>query len=354
MPNGVETVAVLGCTGYVGLELVNILSRHSEVNIIFLGSENHSGENIQNFDKRIKNKKLPVIDSNSNFDLDKFSCSTIFLALPHKVSHKFIKILIKNKKRFFPKIIDLSADFRLNDKEIYNTTYNNEHSCPEFLNDFIYGLVEVNFDLIKNSSNVAIPGCYPTSVLLPLIPLIKNKLIKTTNLIIDSKSGYSGAGKLFDKQNLFQNNELNFYNYNTNMHRHIPEINQELSKVTNNDIKFSFNPHIMPIFRGMMTTIYCDLNNKINHQDIKECLKSFYSDSKFVNILNNENRNDFFSVQYTNNCNIKLFNHYEETKIAIVCTIDNLLKGASGQAVQCMNIMSGLFEDAGLESTYSD
>ncbi len=341
------TVAVLGSTGYVGLELINILSRHSSVEIVFLGSENFPHKDIREFDNRIINDTLPKLNLYKNIDIT--NIDVIFLALPHSISHNFVKENINKTK-----IIDLSADFRLEDSEVFKNNYNSVHSCPDLLENFIYGLPEINFELIRNSDNIAIPGCYPTSILLPLIPLIKDNLIKSDNIIIDSKSGYSGAGKKFDKKNISKNGMLNFYNYNTNQHRHICEIHQELSKVNKTNINFSFNPHILPIYRGMMSTIYCDLNKNISNNDIKKCLIKFYSNANFVKLIEKPERNDFFKVQNTNNCFIKLFNYYDSSKIIIVSIIDNLLKGASGQAVQCMNIMFGFDEKLGLDKIKSD
>ena len=208
---------------------------------------------------------------------------------------------------------------------------------------------EINFELIRNCNNIAVPGCYPTSILLPLVPLLKAKLIQSENIIIDSKSGYSGAGKKFDERNISKDGVLNFYNYNTNEHRHICEIHQELTKISDTEVKFSFNPHIMPIFRGMMSTIYCDLSKDISNHDINECLTRFYSNANFVKLIEKPERCDFFKVQNTNNCFIKLFDHYDSSKIIIVSLIDNLLKGASGQAVQCMNIMFGYDEKLSLK-----
>ena len=341
------TVAVLGSTGYVGLELINILSRHLSVEIIFLGSENYPDKNIMEFDNRIINDTLPKLDLYKNINLT--NIDVVFLALPHVTSHNFVKENINKTK-----IIDLSADFRLDDCEVYRNNYNSVHSCPDLLNNFIYGLSEINFELICNCNNIAVPGCYPTSILLPLVPLLKAKLIQSDNIIIDSKSGYSGAGKKFDKRNISKDGMLNFFNYNTNEHRHICEIHQELSKVSDTEVNFSFNPHVLPIFRGMMSTIYCDLSKDISNHDINECLIKFYSNTNFVKLIDTEKRNDFFQVQNTNNCFIKLFNHYDSSKIIIVSLIDNLLKGASGQAVQCMNIMFGYDEKLGLDNIKSD
>jgi len=326
------SVAVLGSTGYVGLELVYILSRMDDITIKFLGSENSSDILINSIDSRVK-KKLPLVQFNSNF-LDT-SIDFLFLALPHKVSQDYVKKFHKKIK-----IIDLSADFRLDDESIYYQNYNVKHSCPELLKKFVYGLFEVNYDLIKKANNVAVPGCYPTSVLLPLIPLFKSKVIKNSNIIIDSKSGYSGAGKNFDKNNLFKSNiDLNFYNYNTNEHRHICEIKQELQKFTNKEVIFSFNPHILPIFRGMMSTIYIDLTNNFTIDDLNKILIQFYKEYQNIVIIKDDTQADFNMIQNTNKCVIKLFKHYSSSKIILVSLLDNLQKGAAGQAIQCMLAM---------------
>jgi len=341
MNNSIKA-AVLGATGYVGLELIKILSNHPKVQIKFLGSETPS-KNISEFDNHINSSILPKLEYNNNFNPTKID--VVFLALPHGISHKYVK-----KYFNYLKIIDLSADFRLDKREDYIADYKDDHSCTELLNKFVYGLPELYENQISITNNLAVPGCYPTSILLPLIPLLKNNLIKGDNIIIDSKSGYSGAGKKFDKNNIQKGNLLNFYNYNTNNHRHIGEIYQELQKQTNQEINFSFNPHILPIYRGMLSTIYCDLNEKIHISDIENCLNNTYQNTPFVHHMIGEERGDFFLVQNTNNCYIKLQKHSNSSKIIIVSLIDNLLKGASGQAVQCMNIMFDLKQITGLES----
>ena len=184
--------------------------------------------------------------------------------------------------------------------------------------------------------------------MIPLIPLLSNQLIKNTNIIIDSKSGYSGAGKNFDLKNIKQSEDYNFYNYNTNNHRHICEIKQELEKTNQSEVLFSFNPHILPNFRGMMSTIYCDLQDGVKKENIENCFVELDSNNHFIKYIENDERADFFHVQNTNMCILKLFNHYDRSKIIIVSLIDNLQKGAAGQAVQCFNISLGLDESLGL------
>ena len=333
--------AVLGCTGYTGLEIINILKNHPNVTLSFLGSKNNAGKYINEFDKRLTNESLPklcLLEEINFLDID-----VVFFALPHNISQN---IIMNNfGKSIF---IDLSADFRLDDPEIYQKNYNTKHLCPSLLNKFVYGLSEINFKDIKSSKNISVPGCYPTSILLSLIPLFKDNLIESNNIIIDSKSGYSGAGKSFNLNKLIQNNDFNFYNYKTNNHRHISEIYQELKKYSTSEVKFSFNPHILPIFRGMMSTIYCDLKKGVEKKDIIITYKNHYSSNNLIEILDDNETADFYSVCNTNKCLIKLFNHYSDNKIIIVSLIDNLLKGASGQAVQCMNLIFGLDEYIGL------
>ena len=340
MPKKIS-VAILGSTGYAGLELVKILSKHPIVDIVFLGTENSPDISIQKIDSSIDIANISKTKLNKDFDFK--IADTVFLALPHSVSNEYVK-LFYNKIQ----IIDLSADFRLDDYEIYKENYGTNHSCPTLLKEFIYGLPEFNRNELVDSKNIAVPGCYPTSILIPTLPLLSNNLIKSSNLIFDSKSGYSGAGKKFDKGNIKSVNDYNFFNYNTNQHRHICEIRQELEKKHNKEVLFSFNPHILPNFRGMMSTIYCDLNGGVNQSDVIKCFEQLDSQNYFVEFKNDELRADFFLVQNTNKCVLKIFKHYEDSKIIIISLIDNLLKGAAGQAVQCFNLSKGFDESSGL------
>ena len=331
------SVAILGSTGLVGLELTKILSQHPQVEIVFLGTENNSNVSIKSLDISIDDINLPLTDLNKNFNYS--IADTVFLALPHGVSSNYVKL-------FFDKIqiIDLSADYRLNNYDVYKKNYDYDHSTPDLLNKFIYGLAEVNKNDLKNKRNIAVPGCYPTSILTPLIPLLKNNLIDSKNIIIDSKSGYSGAGKNFNLKNLKNSDDMNFYNYNTNNHRHICEIKQELEKVSRSEVLFSFNPHILPNFRGMMSTIYCDLSANISKDDISNFFQNLSRDNYFIEFIKGDQRADFFLIQNTNKCLIKLFDYYDNSKIIIVSLIDNLQKGAAGQAVQCFNLSLGMTE----------
>ncbi len=335
------SVAILGSTGYVGLELVKILSKHPSVDIVFLGTEKTPNISIEKLDSSIDISNLPKTQLNRDFDYN--IANTVFLALPHSVSNEYVK-------SFYNKIqiIDLSADFRLDNFEIYKKNYGSTHSCPDLLKEFIYGIPEFKRNKLVNSKNIAVPGCYPTSILIPILPLLDHNLIKSSNLIFDSKSGFSGAGKNFDKVNIKNLNDYNFFNYNTNQHRHICEISQELEKKNKSEVFFSFNPHILPNFRGMMSTIYCDLNVGKKESDVIKCFEQLDSENYFINFISDDQRADFFLVQNTNKCVLKIFKHYDESKIIIVSLIDNLQKGAAGQAVQCFNLSKGFDESSGL------
>ena len=337
------SVAILGSTGFVGIELIKILSKHPNVNIVFFGTENNPDTLLKDIDPAIDLPNNPSTKLNTNFDSS--LVETVFLALPHGVSHKYVK-------SFYSKIqiIDLSADFRLDDIDTYKIHYDETHSVPNLLNEFIYGLPEINKNKLNNKNNIAVPGCYPTSVLIPLIPLLKNNIIDSKNIVIDSKSGYSGAGKKFDISNIKNSYDYNFFNYNTNSHRHICEIQQELNKNTKQtEVLFSFNPHVLPNFRGMMSTIYCDLLPGININNVINCFNDMANKNQFINFIQNDQRADFFSIQNTNNCLIKIFDHYNSSKVIIVSLIDNLIKGAAGQAVQCFNLSQGFDESLALK-----
>ena len=334
-------VAVLGSTGYVGFELVKILINHPNVIINYLGCENVSSKNNFGITSLIKKFKLPNLSLNNNFD--PLTADLVFLALPHGISQFYVQ-------KFFNKlkIIDLSGDFRLDSKKIFEDNYKIKHICSEYLNNFLYGLPEINKEHFIKKKYISIPGCYPTSILLPLIPLLQNKLINTKDIIIDSKSGYSGAGKKFKMENIKNSKDYNFYNYSTNNHRHICEIRQELNKHSQDEVNFSFNPHILPVYRGMMSTIYCTIKNNKNLFELKKILEDYYKNMLFVKILNDNDKADFFEIQNTNNCLIKLYKHSSENKVILVSLIDNLLKGASGQAIQCFNLIYGFNENLSL------
>ena len=336
-------IAVVGATGYTGLDLVLILSKHPRVKIKYLCATKNLGKKINFFDKRIK-KSLPKITSVnkinwSNLDL-------IFLSLPNGEAQKFIKKNFKKNNKL--KFIDLSADFRINSVKIYEKNYKAKHQAKKLINKSIYSIPELKIDNINKYRIISNPGCFPTSIQIPLIPLIKKKLIKINDITIDSKSGYSGAGKNLEKKFKHQNLYSSIYAYSTKNHRHICEIHQELLKHTKRKINFSFNPHLLPTFRGILTAIYIYTNKKYSGNTLRKFLVKFYRKSKFVKVLKLNTPLGSGNVLNTNNCEISVCETRIKNKYIIFSAIDNLVKGASGQAVQNMNILFKFPENLGL------
>jgi N-acetyl-gamma-glutamyl-phosphate reductase len=243
------------------------------------------------------------------------------------------------------KVVDLSADFRLRDVSVYRSWYQ-EHSNPELLQKAVYGLCEIHREEIRNARLVANPGCYPTSVLLPLIPLMKAGLIEKDDIIVDSKSGVSGAGRGLSLMTHICETGESFLAYKVGRsHRHIPEIEQELSRAAGENVTIEFTPHLIPISRGMLSTIY--VNTSANEQDLKDCIKNFYQGSPFVRVIDGFPATK--DVRGTNRCLMGVAKNKASRRATIISVIDNLTKGASGQAVQNMNLMFGLDEAAGLD-----
>ena len=335
-------IAVAGATGYVGLELVKILNKHPKVKIIYLFANKSVGKKIQIFDKRIYNKNLPIISKLKNINWDKIDI--LFTALPNGEAHKIAKIMPDHIK-----LIDLSADFRLKNSNIYKKWYGINHASKKLISKSVYSITEFSRSLIKNCKIIACPGCYPTSVQIPLIPLLKNKMINTSNIIIDSKSGYSGGGKNIKKK-FKKYNILNSVSaYGVGEHRHMAEIDQELSIAAKKKIKLTFTPHLIPMFRGILSTIYLDTNNKFNAKKIYNFLKKYHKKNHFVKFAKFNKPIGTGDVLNTNICKISVCKNRRDNKVIVISTIDNLLKGASGQAVQNMNAAFNFNEQMGLK-----
>ena len=336
-------IAVIGATGYTGLDLILLLSKHPKISIKYLCATKNLGKNINFFDKRIK-KKLPKITSVDKIDWSQIKVA--FLSLPNGEAQKLIK---KVYYKFFNIIfIDLSADFRLKNSKIYKLNYKIKHKAKNLIKKSVYSIPEITNNL-KDFRIIANPGCYSTSIQIPLIPLLKKKLIKLENLTIDSKSGFSGAGKnlknKFKHKNLFNST----YAYNIKNHRHISEIDQEFKKYTASKVNFTFNPHLLPTFRGILTSIYLNLNKNCSINKIQKELIKFYKNKKFIKILKINSQLGSGNVLNTNNCEISVCNTRIKNRIVIFSALDNLIKGASGQAIQNMNISMSLRENLGLK-----
>tara|TARA_B100001063_G_scaffold231893_1_gene246433 strand:+ start:1883 stop:2917 length:1035 start_codon:yes stop_codon:yes gene_type:complete len=344
MSNHKINAAIIGATGYTGLDLVLMLSKHPNVKIINLCATKYLGKNIQFFDKRIK-KKLPKITS-----VDKINWKNldlVFLSLPNGEAQKIIKIKYHNNKDV--KFIDLSADFRITNHKIFEKNYKIKHKAKNLIKKSYYSIPELNFNKIKNFRIIANPGCYPTSIQIPLIPLLKKNLLKTKDITIDSKSGYSGAGKNLEKKFKHKNLYASTFAYNPKNHRHVCEIEQQISKLTNKKIKFSFNPYLLPTFRGILTSIYVHTKKPNTGHSLRNILVKFYNKSKFIRILKLNSPLGSGNVLNTNKCEISICETRIKNKFIIFAAIDNLVKGASGQAIQNMNLLYDFPENLGLK-----
>jgi N-acetyl-gamma-glutamyl-phosphate reductase len=333
------SIGILGATGYTGAELIRLLHSHPAARITYCSSRQYNGKSIS--------EVLEFLKGSVDIGLEEFDasaikkrCDVVFSCLPHGVSMGFISQIIDSVK-----VVDLSADFRIRDVATYRKWYQ-EHTNPELLEEAVYGLSEVYRDEIGDARLVANPGCYPTSVLLPLMPLIKAGIISLKDIIVDSKSGVSGAGRgLSLKTHICETGE-SFLAYKVGRsHRHVPEMEQELSRAAGEEVTIEFTAHLIPISRGMLSTIY--MNTSAREEDLINCLKGFYQGSKFVRVINALPATK--DVRGTNKCLMSVVKNKASGRATIISVIDNLTKGASGQAVQNMNLMFGLDEAAGLD-----
>ncbi len=335
---------IIGVTGYTGAELIRILYSHPEVNIQKVASRSNKGCQIFENHSHLF-KVIDMVDGGLD-NPEKFveGLDVVFLALPHGTASEIVA-KIKGKV----KIIDLSADFRLRDLNIYEKWYGVKHSCPEFFKDAVYGLPEVYREDIKKSDLVANPGCYPTSIILGLYPLLKKNMVVEGTIIADSKSGVSGAGKKASDHTHYPEINENFYAYNLGKHRHTPEIKQELIAASGlENMQVIFSPHLLPMTRGILSTIYVDLNNDLSIEEIYSLYDEYYENEFFVRVRKDKLPQTKL-VSASNFCDIGLVKPGAGKKLIIVSAIDNLIKGASGQGVQNMNLMFGLPEKTGID-----
>ena len=322
---------IAGSTGYIGIQLVKLLLKHRNINIKYLCANSSKGKSIDYFDKSLKNKKLPIITKFQKKYLNEVD--VVFTALPNGEAQN-----ISNNLSSQNILIDLSADFRLKKASEYLKWYKISHKSKSNIKKSIYALPEIKKKIIKKYKIISCPGCYPTSILLPLIPLIKKKMIILSNVIIDSKSGYSGAGRGVHKKNINKNLYESLSAYGVGFHKHNSEIQQELNSVSKKNVNFSFTPHLTPMFRGILSTIYLEISKKVNITKITKELNKFYKNDYFVKIMKNNTLISTNDVINTNKCHISVCKTKFKNKIIILSTIDNLIKGGAGQAVQNLNI----------------
>ncbi|MCB4203671.1 N-acetyl-gamma-glutamyl-phosphate reductase [Deferribacterales bacterium Es71-Z0220] len=330
-------VGIIGATGYTGFELIKILARHSSAKISAVTSDSSAGSKISNiYPYLTKICDLTLESNNYNNISDKVDA--VFLCLPHGASQDAASFFYKKGKL----VIDLSADFRIKDQAVYEKTYNTPHNAADILEQSVYGIPEIFYNEIKQARLIANPGCYPTSVIVPLFPLLKERVVDNNFIVADSKSGVSGAGKNPSAKTHFCEVNEDFKPYGIFSHRHNPEIDFILSKALNNT-HITFTPHLLPVNRGIESTIYLKKTSNIK---LKTILEDYYKNSIFVRVRKDDSIPTIKDVSGTNFVDINIFE--EGNIVIIVSCIDNLIKGASGQAVQNMNIAAGFDEKDGL------
>ena len=325
-------VLVAGSTGYIGVQLIKLLVKHSNIKIKYLCGNTSIGKKISNYDKTLLTKKLPKIikfEKKILKDVD-----IIFTALPNGEAQNISKNLLKKNV-----LIDLAADFRLKKASDYLKWYKQKHRAPDLIKKSIYALPELTGKDIKRFKIIGCPGCYPTSILLPLIPLIKKKFLKLNNIIIDSKSGYSGAGRGVHKKYRNKNLYESLSAYGIGFHRHNSEIEQMIKEYNKNKLTFTFTPHLSPMFRGILSTIYVDMTKGKTINSLHNELVKFYKNSAFVKVQKQNTLISSNDVINTNDCKISVCKTKYKNKAIILSSIDNLIKGGAGQAIQNMNIL---------------
>ena len=335
--------AIIGASGYSGEELLRILLKHNSVEVTCITSRQYAGQTIGEIFPRFAESRLTF--SAPSIDEIAEQADVAFLALPHGVAAEFAVPLVEKGL----KVIDISADFRLKSKEKYKAYYGAEHPAPALMEMSVYGAPERKREQIKNAQLVACPGCYPTSITLPLHPLLKEGLVETENIISSSMSGVSGAGRKVAVDYIFPECNESVRPYGVTGHRHLPEIEQELAESAGvENVTINFIPHLIPVNRGIHSTIIARLKDGVSAEDIYECWQKYYETENFVRVLPQGKLADTKHVTMTNICEIAFACDDHTGNIILSSAIDNLTKGASGQAVQCMNIMFNLDEAAGL------
>ncbi|AEV29585.1 N-acetyl-gamma-glutamyl-phosphate reductase, common form [Sphaerochaeta pleomorpha str. Grapes] len=335
-------VGIIGATGYAGAQLVYLLSNHSGVAITYLASHSYAGKKFSTVYPSMQGLCDLVLEEE---DLQKASqrCSVLFLALPSPMASDLVSEEILNRCI----VIDLGADFRLSDSLTYETWYKAKHGSKELLAKAVYGLCELNREKIQSASLIANPGCYTTCSILTLSPLVGENLIDRSTIIIDSASGVSGAGRAEKTASLFCECNESCKAYGVTTHRHTPEIEQELSRIAGETLLVQFTPHLVPMNRGILSTCYASLKKGVTEQQIEEAYRKWYGNEPFIRLMGSSLPETRF-VKGTNSCAIGWVVDHRTNRVIAVGAIDNLMKGAAGQAVQNMNIRCNLGEQTGL------
>ncbi len=334
---------IIGATGYAGSELVRILASHPNVKITTITSQSYKGKNYGEIYENFRH--IEKVCEEENIEEMAEKCDVIFLALPHGVASGKVTKEILDKT----KIIDLGADFRLQDAKVYEKWYKTPHNALDILPEAVYGLCEINREKIKGKRIIANPGCYTTCSILSLYPLVKEKMIDLKTIIIDAKSGVTGAGRGISLGTHYDEVNESIKAYKIASHRHTPEIEEQLSYASGEDIVLSFTPHLTPMNRGILATCYASLNNSYSYSDIKSAYNKYYKDEYFIRLTKEGIFPETKWVKGSNFCDIGFVIDERTNRIIVTGAIDNLYKGAAGQAVQNMNILFDIDEKTGID-----
>lgn len=333
---------IVGATGYAGVELVRLLIDHKEAELAEVSSVSFHGKSIGDVYPGIRHRCSLILSENPEHMIE--TCDVIFASLPHGLSQELAEKVRSRGKKF----IDLGADFRLEKEEEYRTWYGGNFLSPELHNEAVYGLSEIFREKIQNAELIANPGCYPTSAALGLYPALAYGLVEPDHIVIDSKSGVTGAGRSLTEGTHYPECNEAFSAYKAGKHRHRPEIEQILSKIYGKSIKITFTPHLLPVNRGILSTIY--VTKKADWKQIRRAYQEAYEEEPFVQVLPEGEYANIKNVRMSNSCHISLHSD-EHTDTLIICSaIDNMVKGAAGQAIQNMNLMFGFPEESGLSA----
>ena len=335
-------VAVVGASGYTGAELIRLLAAHPMVELSCVTSRQNAGEEIAAVFPSLL-ERISLVCDPMDVDLIGSKAEVIFTALPHQSAMEVVPAFLDQGK----KVVDLSADYRLRDPAVYEAWYQ-KHTSPHLLPEAVYGLPELHRDKVRNARLVANPGCYPTSVALGLAPLLRSELIDLSTLVVDSKSGTSGAGRSAKTGSLFCEVNEGFKAYGVASHRHTPEIEQTLSELAGTEVVINFTPHLLPVNRGILSTAYAALKGTRSTSDLLGVYNEFYAREPFVRVHPEGSLPNVAFVRGSNFCDVGLVSDPRTGRVIVVSAIDNLVKGAAGQAVQNMNLMLGFEETLGL------
>jgi N-acetyl-gamma-glutamyl-phosphate reductase len=336
-------VAVLGASGYSGIEAVRILAGHPFVDLSVLTSEHYAGREVAEVYRHLAGIDLPPFEE-LRPDLVRGRAEVLVSCLPERVGAALLAELLAAGL----KILDLSADFRLKDPAQYRQTYDIDHPAPQLLKSAVYGLAEFHRHELREARLVAVPGCYPTGSLLGIMPLIRRDLIDPSSIVIDAKSGTTGARRAPQKEKLFSEVNQNFRAYKVGTHRHVPEIEQEIGFTLGRDVAVMFVPHLLPVTRGILTSIFVRPRKGTTEEDVRAAFEAAFAKSRFVRLLKPGELPELRNVRATNFCELGFVLERRSQTLCVLTAIDNLGKGAAGQAVQDLNIMMGYDEAAGL------